>query len=76
MTIFDPTRGRVIDTGGHGGNLLRLVGLGYAFIMVILVLASVTRVATGHVGVLTLFGGVDQRDAGRRHPSHQSAQDE
>jgi prohibitin 1 len=59
MTIFDPTRGRVIDTGGHGGNVLRLVGLGIiAFLLVILVLSSVTRVATGHVGVLTLFGRV------------------
>jgi prohibitin 1 len=58
MTIFDPTR-RVIDTGGHGGNVLRLVGLGIiAFLLVILVLSSVTRVGTGHVGVLTLFGKV------------------
>lgn len=59
MTIFDPTRGRVIDTGGHSGNVLRLVGLGIiAFLLVILVLSSVTRVNTGHVGVLTLFGRV------------------
>jgi prohibitin 1 len=59
MTIFDPTRARVIDTGGHGGNVLRLVGLGIiAFLLVILVLSSVTRVGTGHVGVLTLFGKV------------------
>src|ERR1700744_4203974 len=59
MTIFDPTRGRVIDTGGHGGNLLRLIGLGIAaFLLVILLFSSVTRVNTGHVGVLTLFGKV------------------
>ena len=59
MTIFDPVRGRVIDGGGHGGNLLRLVGLGVAaFVLVILLLSSVTRVGTGHVGVLTLFGKV------------------
>ncbi len=59
MTIFDPARGRVIDTGGHGGNLLRLIGLGIlAFVLVILLFSSVTRVGTGHVGVLTLFGKV------------------
>ena len=59
MTIFDPARGRVIDGGGHGGNLLRLVGLGIlAFVLVILVFSSITRVNTGHVGVLTLFGKV------------------
>ncbi len=59
MTIFDPVRGRVIDGGGQGGNLFRLIGLGVAaFVLVILVLSSVTKVATGHVGVLTLFGKV------------------
>lgn len=59
MTIFDPTRGRIIDTGGAGRSLLRLVGLGIlAFILVILLFSSVTRVGTGHVGVLTLFGRV------------------
>ena len=59
MTIFDPTRGRVIDGGGGSGNILRLVGLGIAaFLLVILLISSVTRVGTGHVGVLTLFGKV------------------
>jgi regulator of protease activity HflC (stomatin/prohibitin superfamily) len=59
MTIFDPNRPRVIDVGGHGGGLLRLIAFGIlAFIMVILLLSSVTRVGTGHVGVLTLFGKV------------------
>jgi regulator of protease activity HflC (stomatin/prohibitin superfamily) len=58
MTIFDPARGRVID-GGGGGNLLRLIGLGIAaFLLVILLFSSITRVGTGHVGVLTLFGKV------------------
>jgi prohibitin 1 len=58
MTIFDPARGRVID-GGGGGNILRLIGLGIAvFLLVILVFSAVTRVGTGHVGVLTLFGKV------------------
>jgi prohibitin 1 len=61
MTIFDSStpRGRVIDGGGSGGNLLRLVGLGIlGFLLAILLLSSVTRVNTGHVGVLTLFGKV------------------
>jgi prohibitin 1 len=60
MTIFDPARGRVIDGGGgHGGGLLRLIGIGIAaFLLVILLFSSITRVGTGHVGVLTLFGKV------------------
>jgi regulator of protease activity HflC (stomatin/prohibitin superfamily) len=59
MTIFDPARGRVIDGGGHRGGLLRLIGIGMAaLLLVILLFNSVTRVGTGHVGVLTLFGKV------------------
>ena len=59
MTIFDPARGRIIDGGGHSGNFLRLIGLGIAaFLLVILLFSSVTKVGTGHVGVLTLFGKV------------------
>ncbi|MGH9496056.1 MAG: prohibitin family protein [Candidatus Sulfotelmatobacter sp.] len=57
MTIFDPSRPRVIDTGR--GSVVRLIGLGIAaFLLVILLFSSVTRVNTGHVGVLTLFGKV------------------
>jgi len=63
MTIFDPTRGRVIDGGGGGGGLLRLIGLGVAgFLVVILLFSCVTKVGTGHVGVLTLFGKVQTGD--------------
>ncbi len=59
MTIFDPTRGRVIDGVGQRGGLLRLIGLGVAaFLLVILFFSAVTKVGTGHVGVLTLFGKV------------------
>jgi regulator of protease activity HflC (stomatin/prohibitin superfamily) len=58
MTIFDPARGRIIE-GGGGLGLFRLVALGVAaFLLVILMFSSVTRVGTGHVGVLTLFGRV------------------
>ena len=65
MTILDPTRTRVIDTGNQTGTLLRLIGLGVAaFLIVILLFASVTRVGTGHVGVLTLFGRVTNETLG------------
>lgn len=60
MTIFDPARGRIIDGGGAGGRgLLRLIGLGIAaFLLVILFFSSVARVGTGHVGVVTYFSKV------------------
>ena len=65
MTIFDPARGRVIDGGGGGpaGALLRLIGLGVAaFILVIVLFNCVTRVGTGHVGVLKEWlRGTNQR---------------
>src|SRR6266851_5148541 len=58
MTIFDPAGGRIID-GGGGRGVLRLAALGIAaFLLVILFFNSVTRVGTGRVGVLTLFGRV------------------
>jgi len=60
MTIFDPARGRILDGGGGGhGGFLRLIGLGIGvFLLIILFFSAVTRVGTGHVGVLTLFGKV------------------
>jgi prohibitin 1 len=59
MTIFDPARGRIIDGGAGAGGMLRLIGLGIAaFLLVILLFSAVTRVGTGRVGVLTLFGKV------------------
>jgi regulator of protease activity HflC (stomatin/prohibitin superfamily) len=57
MTIFDPPRGKVIDVQGSG--ILRLLGLGFiGFIIVILIFSAITRVDSGAVGVLTLFGRV------------------
>jgi regulator of protease activity HflC (stomatin/prohibitin superfamily) len=57
MAIFDPPRGKVIDVQGSG--ILRLLGLGIiGFLAVILLFSSITRVDSGHVGVLTLFGKV------------------
>lgn len=58
MAIFDPARGRVVNAGG-GGSFLRLLGIAIAaFVLVILLFSAVTRVGTGHVGVITLFGRV------------------
>jgi regulator of protease activity HflC (stomatin/prohibitin superfamily) len=43
----------------NGGGMLRLIGLGIlGLVLVILLFNSITRVGTGHVGVLTLFGRV------------------
>src|SRR5579871_2521902 len=58
MTIMDSGHGKVIDVGGHPG-ILRLLGLALlAFVLAILFFSSITRVGTGHVGVLTFFGKV------------------
>jgi prohibitin 1 len=57
MTIFDPPRGNVINV--QGGGMLRLLGLGIiGFLVVIVLFSAVTRVDSGAVGVLTLFGRV------------------
>jgi prohibitin 1 len=57
MTIFDPTQRRVVDV--HGGTALRLLGLGFiGLLIVIFLFSAVTRVDSGAVGVLTLFGRV------------------
>jgi len=66
MAIFDPARSRIIDGGGgHGGGLIRLIGLGIAaFLLVILIFSAVTKVGTGHVGVLSLFGKVSGETLG------------
>jgi regulator of protease activity HflC (stomatin/prohibitin superfamily) len=61
MTIFDPTRPRVVVDagGGRSAGVVRLIGLAVlALVLVIVLFSSVTRVNTGHVGVLTLFGKV------------------
>ena len=58
MAIYDPARGKVIDVTS-GGAVVKLLGLGFlAFLVVIALFASVARVESGHVGVLTLFGRV------------------
>jgi prohibitin 1 len=63
MTIFDGSRGKVIDASGRGP--LGLIGLALlGLIAIVLLFNSVTRVATGHVGVLTLFGRVTNETLG------------
>lgn len=61
MTIFDnqgPVRGRVINVGAPRG-VLGFIGFAIvALIVVILLFNCVTRIGTGNVGVLTLFGRV------------------
>jgi prohibitin 1 len=57
MTILDSQRGRVVDMGG--GGMVRAIALGIlALALIIVFFNSITRVGTGHVGVLTLFGRV------------------
>jgi hypothetical protein len=64
MTIFDSTRGKVIDASG--GGTIRLIGLAIlGLVLIVLVFNSVTRVGTGHVGVLTLFGRVTGETLGK-----------
>jgi len=61
MTIFDnqgPVHGRVINVGAPRG-VLGFIGFAVvALIVVILLFNCVTRIGTGNVGVLTLFGRV------------------
>ena len=57
MTTFNTPQGKVINV--DGAPVLKLAGLAFvALIAVILVFSCVTKVSTGHVGVLTLFGRV------------------
>jgi regulator of protease activity HflC (stomatin/prohibitin superfamily) len=58
MTIFDDaSRGRVVNV--QGGSVMRFLGFVIlAFIIVIFLFSAVTRVDSGAVGVLTLFGKV------------------
>lgn len=57
MTIYSDARGKVVEVGGNPFLKLVLFGI-VLFVLVILFFNSVTRVGTGHVGVLSLFGRV------------------
>jgi regulator of protease activity HflC (stomatin/prohibitin superfamily) len=57
MTIFNDARSRVIEANSN--SAFRLFGIALAaFFLAIALFASVARVDSGHVGVLTLFGRV------------------
>ena len=57
MVQFTDPRGKTIDVNPNPA--LRLIGLAVlAFIAVLLIFSTITRVESGHVGVLTLFGRV------------------
>jgi regulator of protease activity HflC (stomatin/prohibitin superfamily) len=57
MTIFNDSRGKVIDVNPN--PIFKLLAIGVAaFLVVLLLFASVARVDSGNVGVLTLFGKV------------------
>jgi len=58
MTTYDPPgRGRILDM--QGGSLPRVVGvLVIGLLILILMFSAITRVDSGAVGVLTLFGRV------------------
>src|SRR5215475_6673688 len=59
MTIFNDPRAKVIDAGGS--PMLKLMGFAFLGLIAVMVLFScVTKVPTGNVGVLTLFGRVTQ----------------
>jgi len=58
MTVYSDARGKIVD--GNSNPLFKIGGLAIAALIVIILLSScVTRVGTGRVGVLTLFGRVD-----------------
>jgi regulator of protease activity HflC (stomatin/prohibitin superfamily) len=58
MPIYSPPPGgRVIDM--QGGSMFRLLGMvAIGLVVVIFLFSAVTRVDSGAVGVLTLFGRV------------------
>ena len=67
LLYYTVPRGCTMGTFNAGGRIinvnpnpfLRVIGLAIAaFLLIILLFASVTRVESGHVGVLTLFGRV------------------
>jgi prohibitin 1 len=58
MTIYGEARGKMIDVGG-GSPVFKLIGIAVVgLIVLVLLFNSVSRVSTGHVAVLTLFGRV------------------
>jgi regulator of protease activity HflC (stomatin/prohibitin superfamily) len=59
MTMFNDPRAKLIDASGS--PVLKLIGFAFLGLIAVIVLFScVTKVPTGNVGVLTLFGRVTQ----------------
>jgi prohibitin 1 len=57
MTIYSDARGRIVDANRN--PVFKMLGFGIAALLVVLLIAGcVTKVPTGHVGVLTFFGRV------------------
>ncbi len=57
MTIFNDPRGKVVEM--NASPILKLIGLAFVGLIGVILLSNcITRVRTGHVGVLTLFGRV------------------
>jgi len=57
MTIYSDARGKIVDVNGN--PLMKLAVLAIiGFVAIILLFSCITRVGTGRVGVLTLFGRV------------------
>ncbi len=57
MSPYTTGGGKVIDMNAN--PILKLLGLGViVLVLIILLLSAITRVESGHVGVLTLFGRV------------------
>jgi regulator of protease activity HflC (stomatin/prohibitin superfamily) len=57
MTIFNDPRGKVVEV--NTSPILKLIGLAFVGLIGVILLSNcITRVRTGHVGVLTLFGRV------------------
>ena len=61
MADYGFTHGKVMDAGSGGGSgILRLIGLAFiGLIVVILLFSSFTTVRNGTVGVTSLYGAVD-----------------
>src|SRR5207249_885853 len=66
MAIFNEGRGRVIDANPN--PLFRLIGVAIvAFLLVILLFASVAKVDSGRVGVLTVGATAQHGESCSRH---------
>src|SRR5438270_4152138 len=60
MADYGFTHGKVVDGGGGGSAIVKLIGLAFiALLLLIFAFSSFTTVHNGYVGVLSLYGDVD-----------------